>query len=120
MNDISEYIEYKNKEGIIIRREWYKNKKLHRINGPAIEHFIGFKKWYKNGTLYKECGPEIIYNIYLKKWFVNKKMLNYKLSITPKNCVCSYCLENISSICSFESNENFFHEKCLCMILSFK
>lgn len=115
MNEHLNYIiEYKN------RKEWYKNGKLHRIHGPAIEYKNGFKVWCKNGLLYKECGPEIIYNIYIKKWFINKKVLDYKLSTTPKNCKCSYCLENILNVCSFKTNENFFHEKCLCLLLCSK
>ena len=27
---------------------WYKNDKLHRENGPAIEYFDGSKYWYIN------------------------------------------------------------------------
>jgi len=28
---------------------WYQNNKLHRIDGPAIEHANGDKHWYQNG-----------------------------------------------------------------------
>lgn len=28
---------------------WYQNRKLHRIDGPAIEYPDGTKEWYING-----------------------------------------------------------------------
>ena len=96
------------------RREWYKNGKLHRINGPAIEYKNGCKKWYRNGILYKECGPDIVYNRIKKKWFINKKIMDYSLTITPKKSNCSICLNTITNtFCFGTTNENFFHEKCL-------
>jgi hypothetical protein len=33
---------------------WYKNNKLHRIDGPAIEWSDGGKRWYINGIKYTE------------------------------------------------------------------
>ena len=38
-------------------REWYKNDKLHRANGPAIERPDGTKYWYFNNLLHREDGP---------------------------------------------------------------
>jgi hypothetical protein len=38
---------------------WYKNKLLHKIDGPAIEKINGDKEWYKNGILHRVGGPAI-------------------------------------------------------------
>lgn len=35
-------------------KEWYMNEKLHREDGPAIEHHDGTKEWYLNGGRYSE------------------------------------------------------------------
>jgi hypothetical protein len=101
------------------RKEWYKNGKLHRENGPAIQYKNGFKKWYKNGILYRECGPKIIKHN--KKWFINGQSLEYELSIVPKTSICSYCLNVIqTNFCFKTTNENYFHEKCLCFLICSK
>ena len=103
------------------RREWYKNGKLHRINGPAVEYKNGCKKWYRNGILYKECGPDIVYNRIKKKWFINGQLLEYEMTYVPKNSICSYCLDTVQSkFCFKTTNENYFHEKCLCFLICFK
>jgi len=102
------------------RREWYKNGKLHRINGPAVEYKNGCKKWYKNGILYKECGPDIIFDRIQKKWFINKKLMEYSLTTTPEKLNCSICLDLITNTFCFKTtNENFFHEKCLYELLKY-
>lgn len=111
--NISNYtIEYED------RKEWYKNDKLHRINGPAIHYKNGFKKWYINGILYKECGPKIIKHN--KKWYINGKLLEYELSIVPKASQCSYCLNFIVGKFCFKTINNYFHEKCLCTLICSK
>ena len=33
---------------------WYLNGKLHRVDGPAVEHADGSKEWYLNGKKYTE------------------------------------------------------------------
>jgi hypothetical protein len=40
-------------------KEWKKNGKLHRENGPAIDIPGCSKEWYKNGQLHREDGPAI-------------------------------------------------------------
>jgi len=40
-------------------KEWYRNGKLHREDGPAIEYNYGTKYWYRNGKLHREDGPAI-------------------------------------------------------------
>lgn len=34
--------------------KWYLNGKLHREDGPAIEHADGGKEWYLNGEMLTE------------------------------------------------------------------
>lgn len=38
------------------RRWWNLKKRLHRINGPAIEYLNGHKRWFLNGREYDEAG----------------------------------------------------------------
>ena len=40
-------------------KRWFKNGKLHRDGGPAIEFKNGTKKWYKNGKLHRFKRPAI-------------------------------------------------------------
>jgi hypothetical protein len=50
---------------------WYKNGKLHREDGPAIEWSNGYKEWWINGNRHRENGPAIEYISGTKKWFKN-------------------------------------------------
>lgn len=34
--------------------DWFKNKQLHRLYGPASEYAEGYRLWYKNGVNYTE------------------------------------------------------------------
>ncbi len=52
-------------------KEWYVNGKLHRVGGPAIEHPNGSKLWYDNGKRHREDGPAIIYSNGGKLWYLN-------------------------------------------------
>jgi hypothetical protein len=36
---------------------WYQNGKRHRINGPAVEWASESKSWYQNGKLHRTDGP---------------------------------------------------------------
>ena len=66
-------IEYKvkvNKDG---SKYWYLNGKLHREDGPAIEHSSGDKYWYLNDELHREDGPAIEYASGTKFWYLNGK-----------------------------------------------
>ena len=40
-------------------KNWYVNDKLHRLDGPAIEHPKGSKEWYVNWKLHRIGGPAI-------------------------------------------------------------
>jgi hypothetical protein len=52
-------------------KEWYKDGKLHRENGPAVESPDGYKQWYKEGKRHRENGPAIEWADGRKKWFKN-------------------------------------------------
>jgi hypothetical protein len=53
--------------------KWWLNKqrKFHRIDGPAKEYLSGRKEWWQNGKLHREDGPAILYNDGGKCWFLN-------------------------------------------------
>jgi hypothetical protein len=54
-------------------KEWYKNGKLHREDGPAIEWTDGSESWYLNCKYHREDGPALIYRSGKKLWFLNGK-----------------------------------------------
>ena len=57
---------------------WYKNGKLHREDGPAVEWTDGGKCWYKNGKLHRGDGPAAEYASGGKEWWINGKQLTEK------------------------------------------
>jgi hypothetical protein len=52
-------------------KKWYKNNKLHRLDGPAIEWADGDKYWYKEGKYHRENGPAIEWSNGTKEWYIN-------------------------------------------------
>jgi len=50
---------------------WYQNGKLHRIDGPAVEHINGDKFWYSNGRVHRTDGPAMEYANGGKYWYLN-------------------------------------------------
>ena len=57
------------------RREWYNSSyKLHRKDGPAIEHYNGSKEWYFNGKLHRKDGPAIDRYNGAEMWYFNGKL----------------------------------------------
>jgi len=66
----------KNKSKLIIdeygNKYWYLNEKLHKKDGPAVEHIYGYKAWYFNGKLHRTDGPAIEEGEY-KVWFLNNR-----------------------------------------------
>lgn len=42
-------------------KEWFKEGKYHRTDGPAVECWNGTKHWVKEGNRHRENGPAIIY-----------------------------------------------------------
>lgn len=57
-------------------KNWYFNDKLHRDNGPALEHTAsgGGNEWYNNGKLHRHDGPAIDHPIDGKYWYTNGKL----------------------------------------------
>ena len=52
---------------------WYKDGKLHREAGPAIEWKDGTKEWWLNGTYHREDGPAVEWPNGTKGWWVKGK-----------------------------------------------
>jgi hypothetical protein len=50
-------------------KEWYKEGKLHRLDGPAFEYPNGYKEWYKEGKLHRLDGPAVELPDGTKKWY---------------------------------------------------
>jgi hypothetical protein len=50
---------------------WFKNDKLHRLDGPALIYTNGTEYWYKDGELHRLNGPAITYSNGDEFWFVN-------------------------------------------------
>jgi hypothetical protein len=53
---------------------WADNGKLHREDGPAIEHITGYQEWWFNGERHRVDGPAIIDPITQKQdwWYQGK------------------------------------------------
>jgi hypothetical protein len=68
-NDNPTFIDYNGSK-------FWKNKKnqLHRIGGPAVDHFDGSKSWYVNDKLHRLDGPAIEWPNGHKSWYVNDKL----------------------------------------------
>ena len=49
---------------------WYKEGKLHREDGPAVEYSDGGKEWYIEGKHHREDGPAIICGNGSKYWYI--------------------------------------------------
>ena len=40
-------------------RAWYQNGQRHRIDGPAVEYADGHREWFQNDLLHRHDGPAI-------------------------------------------------------------
>jgi hypothetical protein len=53
------------KNGLVTDRkgnkQWFRNGKLHRDDGPAVENADGSTEWYRNGHLHRKDGPAAQY-----------------------------------------------------------
>jgi hypothetical protein len=65
------------KNGIIIdgygTKRYYKNNKLHRIDGPAIERADGTKHWWINGKRHRLDGPAVENSGGTKEWWIDSQ-----------------------------------------------
>ena len=55
--------------------KWFKNGKLHREGGPAIES-EGTKGWWINGERHREDGPAIEWASGDKEWYINDEKVS--------------------------------------------
>jgi hypothetical protein len=55
-------------------KKWYKEGKLHRLDGPAIIYSSGLKYWYKEGKIHRDDGPAIESPKGTKEWCVEGKL----------------------------------------------
>lgn len=51
--------------------EWWRNGKLHRNDGPAIERSNGERQWWVNGKRHRVDGPAVIHPEGSKEWWVD-------------------------------------------------
>jgi hypothetical protein len=55
---------------------WFKNGKLHREDGPAIQYINGAQAWFINGKRHRIDGPALIcYQSGTKEWWLNNKLI---------------------------------------------
>jgi hypothetical protein len=59
-------------------KRWYKDGKLHREGGPAMEDTDGSKFWYYYGKRHRDDGPAIEYYDGRKIWFFHGEFINCK------------------------------------------
>jgi hypothetical protein len=50
---------------------WTKNKKRHRLIGPAMIYSSGQIHWYKNGKLHRSNEPAVIYPGGWRAWYID-------------------------------------------------
>jgi hypothetical protein len=66
------------KNGLIVNQDgskrWYKDDKLHRVDGPAVELASGSKKWYIDDQFHRTDGPAIEHANGDKWWSQNDKL----------------------------------------------
>ncbi len=55
-------------------KRWYRDGKLHREDGPAIEYADGRKHWYRDGKLHREDGPAVEWATGDKEWYRDGKL----------------------------------------------
>jgi hypothetical protein len=71
-------------------KEWYKEGKLHRENGPAVIHPDGTKFWYKDGRLHRENGPAVELLNGTNYWYIEDNP--YSLKVLSKLINSSFFL----------------------------
>jgi len=76
LNDKDELHSFNDKPAIRYKNEtkcWYKEGKLHRLDGPAVEFGNGYKFWYKEGKCHRVDGPAREYSDGTKEWYYEGK-----------------------------------------------
>lgn len=54
---------------------WFRNDKLHREDGPAMEGDDGACVWYLEGKRHREDGPAMTWSGGEKEWWLNGQQL---------------------------------------------
>ena len=72
---------------------WHLNGKLHREDGPAVEHSDGSKEWYLNGELHREDGPALERSNGDKSWYINGVKLTEEPHKNQTNPVKEYTIK---------------------------
>jgi hypothetical protein len=63
-------------------KHWYKEGKLHREDGPAVEWIIGYKEWWVEGLRHRTDGPAIEYpNVVIPDLFFKNSFEDTKTSV---------------------------------------
>ena len=81
---------------------WYRNGKLHREDGPAVEWTDGSKFWYRNGKYHREDGPAIEYANGDKFWYRNGKQRTEEKFNREMDPVKEMTVEEISKALGYE------------------
>jgi hypothetical protein len=55
-------------------KEWFKEGKWHREDGPAVEHINGYKEWWVNGKRHRINGPAIENSNGAKEWWIEDEL----------------------------------------------
>ena len=55
-------------------RQWYLNGKLHREEGPAVEHPNGNFEWYLQGKLHRTDGPAVEWPGGTREYFLHGQL----------------------------------------------
>ena len=55
-------------------KRWVFNGKIHRENGPAVEHVHGTRCWGLDGRFHRVDGPAIGYDNRDKRWYLNGEL----------------------------------------------
>lgn len=67
------------KNGLLVdkigTKRYYKDNKLHRMDGPAIE-FKEYRAWYKDGQRHRMDGPAMIWGCGYEQWWINGKQVS--------------------------------------------
>lgn len=56
-------------------KHWFKNDRLHRDDGPAVEWPDGTRKWFQNGQYHRDDGPAIEWSDGSRWWFKSGQRL---------------------------------------------
>jgi len=59
-------------------RQWYRNDKRHREDGPAIEYAGGTRSRWRNDKRHREDGPAIEYADGTSEWWIDGKRVDVK------------------------------------------